>query len=230
MPEASAGSVPELVDASDASTGSATADQLADELVDLPVLSSDVVFDGAIWNVRRDRFAFGDSEITREYIDHTGAVAVLVLDDDDRVCLIRQYRHPVRSREWELPAGLLDLEGESPLVGAQRELAEEVDLVASEWNVLSDFMTSPGGSNEALRIYLARGLSDAPEAFARTDEEAELEKHWVALDEVVDAVLARDVQNSILVIGALAAQAARARDWSTLAPADAPWPRHPLSL
>jgi len=203
---------------------------LRDEPAALRVTESERVFEGRVWNVRRETVDFGDAQITRDFVEHTGAVAVLALDDLDRVCLIRQYRHPVRSREWELPAGLLDLEGESPLVGAQRELAEEVDLVASEWNVLSDFMTSPGGSNEALRIYLARGLSDAPEAFARTDEEAELEKHWVTLDEVVDAVLARDVQNSILVIGALAAQAARARDWSTLAPADAPWPRHPLSL
>jgi len=202
---------------------------LRDELTSLPILESERVFEGRVWDVRRESVAFGDGEITRDFVDHTGAVAVLALDDEDRVCLIRQYRHPVRAREWELPAGLLDLEGESPLLGAQRELAEEVDLVAAEWSVLADFQTSPGGSNEALRIYLARGLSDAPEAFARTDEEAELEKHWVPLDEIVDAILARDVQNSILVIGALAAQASRARDWSTLAPGDAPWPRHPLS-
>jgi len=202
---------------------------LRDELTSLPILESERVFEGRVWDVRRESVAFGDGEITRDFVDHTGAVAVLALDDEDRVCLIRQYRHPVRAREWELPAGLLDLEGESPLLGAQRELAEEVDLVAAEWSVLADFQTSPGGSNEALRIYLARGLSDAPEAFARTDEEAELEKHWVPLDEIVDAILARDVQNSILVIGGLAAQTSRARDWSTLAPGDAPWPRHPLS-
>ena len=202
---------------------------LRDELTSLPILESERVFEGRVWDVRRESVAFGGGEITRDFVDHTGAVAVLALDDEDRVCLIRQYRHPVRAREWELPAGLLDLEGESPLLGAQRELAEEVDLVAAEWSVLADFQTSPGGSNEALRIYLARGLSDAPEAFARTDEEAELEKHWVPLDEIVDAILARDVQNSILVIGALAAQASKARDWSTLAPGDAPWPRHPLS-
>ena len=202
---------------------------LRDEPAALRVTESERVFEGRVWNVRRETVDFGDAQITRDFVEHTGAVAVLALDAQENVCLIRQYRHPVRAREWELPAGLLDLEGESPLLAAQRELAEEVDLVASDWAVLSDFMTSPGGSNEALRIYLARGLSDAPEAFARTDEEAELEKHWVPIDEVVDAVLARDVQNSILVIGALAAQAARSRDWSTLAPADVPWPRHPLS-
>ncbi|TBN56489.1 NUDIX hydrolase [Glaciihabitans arcticus] len=201
---------------------------LKDELTNLEIVESERVFQGRVWDVRRETVKFGDGEIVRDFVDHTGAVAVLALDENDRVCLIRQYRHPVRAREWELPAGLLDLEGESPLIGAQRELAEEVDLVAADWSVLADFQTSPGGSNEALRIYLARGLSDAPEAFARTDEEAELEKHWASLDEIVDAVLARDVQNSILVIGALAAQASKARGWSTLAPGDAPWPRHPL--
>jgi len=202
---------------------------LKDDLVDLPISESDVVFDGKVWNIRRERFTLGEGEITREFMDHTGAVAVLALDDDGRVCLIRQYRHPIRAREWELPAGLMDITGESALIGAQRELAEEVDLVASQWNVLVDFQTSPGGSNEALRIYLARGLSDADEIFERTDEEAELEKTWVSLEDIVDAVLARDIQNSILVIGALAAVAARERNWATLAPGDAPWPRHPLS-
>jgi len=203
--------------------------QLRDEPVDLPIVSSDVVFDGKVWDVRRETFTLGDGDITREFMDHTGAVAILALDDEDRVCLIRQYRHPIKAREWELPAGLMDVSGEDALIGAQRELAEEVDLVAAEWNVLVDFQTSPGGSNEALRIYLARGLSDADEIFDRTEEEAELEKTWVSLEEIVDAVLARDVQNSILVIGALAALAARERGWATLAPADAPWPRHPLS-
>ena len=203
--------------------------ELADELVDLPVLSSDVVFEGAIWNVRRDRFVYAGNEIVREYIDHTGAVAVLVLDDSDRVCLIRQYRHPVATREWELPAGLLDFAGESALSAAKRELAEEVDLVAADWSVLSDFHTSPGGNNEALRVYLARGVTDAAEAFARTDEESEIEKRWVDLDSVVDAVLGRRVQNSILCIAVLAAHASRARGWSSLAPADSPWPQHPVA-
>jgi 8-oxo-dGTP pyrophosphatase MutT (NUDIX family) len=205
------------------------ADLLADELVDLPVVSSEVVFDGAIWNVRRDRFLYAGNEIAREYIDHTGAVAVLVLDDDDRVCLIKQYRHPIATREWELPAGLLDFEGESALGAAQRELAEEVDLVAADWAVLADFHTSPGGNNEALRVYLARGVTAAAEVFDRTDEESDLETRWAPLDEIVDAVLDRRLQNSILQVAALSAFASRARGWSTLAPADAPWPRHPVA-
>jgi 8-oxo-dGTP pyrophosphatase MutT (NUDIX family) len=201
---------------------------LADEPQQVDIVSSEVVYDGRIWNVRRDEFAYGDSTIAREYVDHTGAVAVLAIDDDDRVLLIRQYRHPIRTRDWEIPAGLLDITGESPLVGARRELAEEADVAATDWSLLCDFFTSPGGSNEAIRVYLARGLSETP-AFAREEEEAQLEKRWVDLDELVDAVLERRVGNSILCLAALTAHASRARGWSSLGDAESAWPRHPKS-
>ncbi len=201
---------------------------LSDELVSPRILSSEIAFGGIVWDVRRETFVHGDGEITREFVAHTGAVAVLVMDAADNVLLIRQYRHPIRAREWELPAGLLDQPTESALLAAQRELAEEADLAAAEWAVLTDFSTSPGGSNEQLRIYLARGLTETV-PFVRTEEEADIEKRWATLDEIVDAVLARDVQNSILVIAALAAQASRSRGWATLAPADEPWLRHPSS-
>lgn len=201
---------------------------LVDDPVIPEVLDSTVVFDGHVWNIRSEKFVLDGMEITREFMDHTGAVAVLALDEQDRVLLIKQYRHPIRMRDWELPAGLLDIRGESPLLAAQREFAEEVDLVAARWDLLSEFMTSPGGSNEVLRVYLARDISAAPEVFARTEEEAAIEKRWVPLDEVVNAVLSRDLQNSILMIAALSAQASRARDWTTLGDPNAAWPRHPL--
>jgi 8-oxo-dGTP pyrophosphatase MutT (NUDIX family) len=197
---------------------------LADDPFEVSVVASERVFEGKIWDIRQDVFEYGEHELTREYVDHTGAVAVLVLDEEDRVLLIKQYRHPIGKRDWEIPAGLLDKGTERPLVGAKRELAEEVDLTASQWDLLVDFATSPGGSNELLRVYLARGISAAPEAFGREEEEADLHKEWVPLDDVVDAVLARTVSNSILSIAALAAQASRARGWTTLGDADAEWP------
>ena len=92
---------------------------------------------------------------------------------------------------------------------------------------MSDLLVSPGGSNEVIRIFLARGLSATDEVFDRTEEEAEIELRWLSLDEAVDAVLERRIQNSILCVAVLAADAARARDWRTLGPADAPWPQHP---
>jgi 8-oxo-dGTP pyrophosphatase MutT (NUDIX family) len=200
---------------------------IADDPFHPEVTATAAAFSGMVWDVRRDTFDYNGEQITREYVDHTGAVGILAIDDEDRVLLIRQYRHPVRQREWEIPAGLLDVADEDPLAGAQRELAEEVDLAAAEWAVLSDYQSSPGGSTEAVRIYLARGLSAVTHDFEREGEEADMEQRWVALDDLVDAVLGRRVQNSLLVVAALAAHAARARGWSTLAAADAPWPRQP---
>ncbi|MCT9821171.1 NUDIX hydrolase [Microbacterium sp. W1N] len=200
------------------------ADLLQDEPVDVEVTDSQTVFEGRVWNIRRDEVRYNGAPMVREYMDHTGAVAVLALDEHDRVLLIQQYRHPVRMREWEIPAGLLDVAEEQPLRAAERELAEEADLVAEHWSVLADFATSPGGSDETIRIYLARGLSAADEVFERTEEEADIETRWVALDEAMDAVLARRVQNPSLVIGVLTCHAARSRGWQTLAPGDAPWP------
>ena len=197
---------------------------LADEPAPVDVISSEVVFDGYVWDVRREAFEYGGETLRRDFVDHTGAVAIFALDDDDRVLLIKQYRHPVRRREWEPPAGLLDVAEESPLEAAKRELAEEVDLEADDWHVLSDYVTTPGGNNEAIRVYLARGLTDT-DAFAREDEEADIEKRWVPLDEALDAIVARRVQNPSLVVAVYAAFVARSRGWSTLAPADAPWPQ-----
>lgn len=200
---------------------------LEDVPFSVDVTESERVFEGRVWDIRRDTFDYNGASIVREYTDHTGAVAILALDEEDRVLLIRQYRHPVGLREWELPAGLLDVEGEDPLASAQRELEEEADLRASDWDVLAEFATSPGGNNEVIRVYLARGLSATEQAFDRTDEEADIEIAWVPLDEALDAVLARRVQNPSLAIGVLSAHASRARGWATLVPADVPWGRHP---
>ncbi|WP_441004908.1 NUDIX domain-containing protein [Agreia sp. PsM10] len=197
---------------------------LADDRVDLPIVSSDVVFQGKIWDVRRETFDYNGQQITREFVDHTGAVSVLAVDDEERVLLIKQYRHPIRAREWEIPAGLLDVADEDPLEAAKRELAEEVDLAAASWSVLSDYVTTPGGNNEAIRVYLARDLTET-DAFAREDEEADIEKRWVPLDEALDAVVARRIQNPSLVVAVYAAAISRSRGWSTLGAADAPWPQ-----
>ncbi|GGE91270.1 NUDIX domain-containing protein [Mycetocola zhadangensis] len=200
---------------------------LEDEPTEVEVRSSELVFDGMVWGVRRDVFDYRGEDITREYMDHTGAVAVFAMDENDQVLLIQQYRHPVRSREWEIPAGLLDIEGEDPLVAAKRELAEEVDLEARDWDVLAEFATSPGGSDEVIRIYLARGLTATSEPFEREAEEADIVTRWAPLDELVTAVLERRIQNPSLCIAVLAASAAEQRNWDTLGDANEPWTRHP---
>ncbi|MFJ4176080.1 NUDIX domain-containing protein [Microbacterium sp. NPDC089696] len=178
---------------------------LRDEPFEPEVLSSVLAFEGAVWDVRDDRVRYGDGEIRRQYVAHTGAVAILALDDDGRVLLIQQYRHPIRHRDWELPAGLLDVEGEAPVEAAQRELAEEADLVAAHWEPLVSSWTTPGGNDEMIHVFLATGLSSAPSAHAREDEEADIRVEWVPLSDAVDAVLAGRMRNGILGIGVLAA-------------------------
>jgi ADP-ribose pyrophosphatase len=207
-----------------------TDEELADRIVDRPVVRSEVVHHGMVWDVLRETVDLGEAgEVTREFVRHPGAVSVVALDDRDRVVLLQQYRHPVRVLEWEVPAGLLDVDGEDPWVAAARELHEEADLQAREWHVLVDYFSSPGGVDEALRVYLARGLSHVPEddRHQREGEELGMPARWVDLDEAQDAVLAGRIHNPSAVIGILAAHAARERGWATLRPHDAPWPEHP---
>lgn len=205
-------------------------DGLDDLLRPRPVTGSDTVFDGRIWGVCSDSVDLGDAgTVTREYITHPGAVGVLALDDEGRVALVRQYRHPTGYELWEPPAGLLDVDSEPPLRAAQRELAEEADLVAARWDVLVDFFNSPGSSSEAIRVYLARDVSPVPDAdrHEREHEEAGMPTAWFDLDDVRDAVLAGRLHNPTLIAAVLVACAARDSGWATLRPADAPWPEHP---
>ncbi len=202
-------------------------DRLTDDAVVPEILRSELVYAGRVWDIRTETFRYGDAELVRDFVDHPGAVAVVPMDDEGRVLLIKQYRHPPRTRDWEFVAGLLDVENESGLAAARRELAEEADLVANEWHLLAEYLNSPGGSNEAMRIFLARGLSPAPEVFAREAEEADIEPRWVPLDDVVDAVREGRIQNSATVLGTLSAFVERERGWSGLRDPEEPWPRHP---
>ncbi|WP_417220635.1 NUDIX domain-containing protein [Arthrobacter sp.] len=204
---------------------------LGDEPSARRVIHSESVYTGRIWDVVQDTFELSDGAepLVRDYIDHPGAVAILVMDEEDRVLLVRQYRHPVGMALWEIPAGLLDIAGEDPLDAAARELAEEADLRAGRWAVLAEIFNTPGSSSEALRIYLARDPQAVPEheRFERTEEEAEMQWAWVPLQEAVQAVLAGRIHNVSAVAGVLAAAAARANGFSDLRPADTPWNAHP---
>jgi len=180
------------------------ATDLRDEPLDVDVVTSDVAFHGAVWNIRSDTFRYGDGTIVRQYVEHTGAVAVIAIDDDGRVLLIQQYRHPIRTRDWEIPAGLLDVAGEAPVLTAHRELAEEADLAAERMEPLVSTFATPGGSDEVIHIFLARGLSSV-DAFDRDDEEADIRLAWVPLADAVDAVLSGRMRNAILAVGVLAA-------------------------
>ena len=205
-----------------------------DELVDTPlvwpVVSSAVLAKGAITSYVQDQVRMPDGHlITREYLKHPGAVGVIALDEHDRVALVRQYRHPVRHRLIEPPAGLLDVGGEDYLPAIQRELAEEAGLAAGRWAVLVDLFTTPGILGESLRIYLARDLEavDGPDGFTRVEEEAHMDLVWAYLDDLVEAVLDGRLHNPTLVSGVLAAWTAQQLDsFASLRPANAAWPSH----
>lgn len=165
-------------------------------------LSSETVYVGKIFALRADEVAMpGGGSARREVVEHYGAVAVVALDDDGNLVLVYQYRHPIGRRLWELPAGLLDFPGESPLAAAQRELAEEAHLTAPDWYVLLDAYTSPGISDEAVRVYVACGATPLPgERVPGRHEEADLEARWVPLDELVAGVAAGRLHNPLVVM------------------------------
>ena len=200
----------------------------ADESAPARVVASRLVHRGRIWDLASDDVDLGHGPVVvRDYVRHPGAVAVIALDDTERVLLVRQYRHPVRSLLWEPPAGLLDLDGENLRDAAERELAEEADLRAQEWAVLADYYTTPGSSDEAIRIFLARGISEVPESerHERQEEERDMATTWIPLDEAVAAVLSGRMHNPSAVVGILAAAQARAQGWAPLRDVDAPWVR-----
>lgn len=178
---------------------------LHDEPVDAEIVASDLVYAGRVWDVRSDTFRYNGDELVRQYVDHPGAAAIVAVDDQQRVLLIQQYRHPIRHRDWEIPAGLLDVAGESPLETARRELAEEADLAASEWRPLVSIFTTPGGNDEVVHLFLARGLSRLEEAHPREAEEADIRLEWVPLADAVTGVLEGRLRNGILATGVLAA-------------------------
>lgn len=192
------------------------------------VVGSETVFKGRVLTVRVDDVRMSDGSVAkREVVAHPGAVGVVALDGAGKIVLVNQYRPPIGARLDELPAGLLDVPGESALACAKRELFEEAGLAADEWNVLLDLHTSPGMTNEAVRLFLARGLSEVTGDFQAEHEELDLQVTREPLAEAVRRALAGGVTNAIAVAGILAAVHGRATGWRDLRPADARWPARP---
>jgi ADP-ribose pyrophosphatase len=188
---------------------------LADTPLSWPVLRSR--------NIHRDAWVVGLREdvvqrpghpetMHRLVLEHPGAVVVLAVDEQRRVCCLRQYRHAGGGEFIELPAGLLDKEGEDPQVTAARELREEAQLQAQEWHHLLTLNPSAGITTELQHIYLARGLSHADRGdFELRGEEAEMEQFWAPMDELLEAVLAGQVREGPLAAAVLAFDALERR-------------------
>jgi 8-oxo-dGTP pyrophosphatase MutT (NUDIX family) len=172
------------------------------------VLATRPVYDGRIISLRLDTVTMpGGGDSVLDVVHHPGAVAVVALDGEDRVLLVRQYRHPVGKHLWELPAGLRDADGEAPLETAKRELAEEALLAAEQWSLLTTIYSSPGFCDEQVLIYLAEQLSDVarPEGFVVEHEEADMTLERVPLRDAVQRVFDGDIRNASAVAGILAA-------------------------
>jgi ADP-ribose pyrophosphatase len=156
-------------------------------------IDSKTVYEGRIIDVRIDRFRYEDgSEADREIAAHPGAVAI-VAHDDEVVWLVRQPREPVDEPHLlELPAGKLDIEGESHLDCAKRELIEEIGRSATEWTELKRFYVTPGFAEEELTIFLATGLEEVADHEPDPEERIEIVP-WpladldAAIDECVDS-------------------------------------------
>jgi ADP-ribose pyrophosphatase len=203
------------------------------------VLSRKDVFSGRVIAVHRDMVAMSDGSVAeRDVVDHPGAVAVVALDESDpaniRVVTVTQYRHPTGQRLTELPAGLLDVDGEPALAAAKRELVEEAALSAATWNVLVDLYTSPGMTNEAVRVYLARNLQSIsrPSEFELVHEEVSMTVDHTPLNELVREAFAGRLTNGIAVAGILAAShvvdaGIDGAGQNLLREPDAPWPARP---
>jgi ADP-ribose pyrophosphatase len=188
-----------------------------------PVAGTEEQFKNWLITVRTDKVQMPDSShAERTVVTHIGAVAVLALDEQDRVLMIRQYRHPVARQLWEIPAGLRDVSGEALVDTARRELLEETGYAAREWHALIDSYASPGITSERIRIFLARGIETAQSDYQREGEEKFLRTAWVPLAEAVQAALAGKLHNGATIQGILAARIAGSAGYSGLRSADAP--------
>jgi 8-oxo-dGTP pyrophosphatase MutT (NUDIX family) len=191
--------------------------------------SSETLYTGKIFALRRDQVQMpGGQEVTREVVEHFGAVAVVAMDDDDNILMVYQYRHPLGRRLWELPAGLLDVHGEAAHLTAARELQEEAGLHAARWQVLVDLDSTPGFSDESVRVYLATELTpvDRPEAH---DEEADMTLQWYSLQDAAHKVLSGEIVNGIAVAGILAAHTITT-GFTQPRPVDSPWADKPTAF
>ncbi len=170
------------------------------------VESTTTVYDGQLSTVRIDRLRMPDGEVAeREIVAHPSAVAVVAVDDDGSVVFVRQYRHAVGDRLLELPAGMLDIDGEDAEAAARRELAEEVGLEAGSWAELVTFRNSAGWTDEQTTVYLALGLTgvDAPDGFAPDAEEADMQVVRLPLDEALDWARRGRITDAKTLVGLL---------------------------
>ena len=162
------------------------------------------VFSGRVIQVNVERVRLPNDRVADlEIIHHPGGAAVVAIDRQQRVCLLRQFRHAANGWLWELPAGKID-NREPPLQTAQRELTEEAGVTARTWDSLADYVSSPGVFTEVVHLYLATDLTDS---VAALEEHEVLEVHWKPLAEVVAMACSGELRDGKSVVGIFRAAA-----------------------
>lgn len=175
-----------------------------DQPVEIAAIQSRTIHRGMVWDLVADTFEFEQEVLTREYIKHTGAVAVLAVNDKEEILFLKQYRRPVGKFLMEFPAGLLDVPGESLLDCAKRELAEEAGLAASTWEELISFHTTPGGNSETITVFVAKGITEEETDFVASGEEKNMPLSWVPITKALSSVLESRIKSPSAVVGIMA--------------------------
>jgi 8-oxo-dGTP pyrophosphatase MutT (NUDIX family) len=162
------------------------------------------VFTGRVIEVNVERVQLPNGSVAElEIIRHPGGAAVVALDADNRVCLLRQFRHAVDGWIWELPAGKID-NREPPLDTARRELEEEAGMAAASWRPLGDYVSSPGVFTEVVHLFLATELTPLPQ---RPEEHEVFEVHWLPLTDVLRMADSGELRDGKSLVGVYRAAA-----------------------
>jgi ADP-ribose pyrophosphatase len=177
-----------------------------DDPLEEHVVARELIHRGRYLEFRIDTIVRADGTTgTRDVVGHPGAIAVLAVDDDGRVLLVRQWRIPAERGMLEIPAGTLDVHdgvAEDPDLAARRELEEETGQRATIWRKLSTFWTAPGFATELMHLYLATGLSAATGADRLTpDEDERLELRQVAIEDAVAMIEAGEITDAKTILG-----------------------------
>lgn len=166
-------------------------------------VSTNKIFSGNVLEFNVDTVEFPDgTRATRELVHHPGGVAVVAVDNEGYVYLVRQYRKPYDEVVLEIPAGKRD-KGEDPLMGAKRELSEETGLIADEYIDLGTFYPTPGYTDEIIYLYMAKGLKKGE---AHPDEDEFVENEKIHIDTLTDMIMSGEVKDGKTIAAVLKAR------------------------
>lgn len=178
---------------------------IEDQPAGIPAKSQKQHFKGYVWDVVQELFDYEGQELDRDFIRHPGGVSVVAVNDANEVLMIRQYRRPVDSHLWEIPAGLRDIKNEDLASAARRELIEETGMDAEVLEPLGTYYNTPGGSTEQNFIYFAHKLYPVDTNFVRDGEEINIVPTWIPMSVALAAIEDGKVKNPNAVVGILLA-------------------------